>query len=106
MLTKPVEEAVLEVLSLLEHQGFGHDVTEARKDPEAFVFSLLKGIKEELPVVSAMLEWTVSMASGGEDIREAKKRLGRPEPAKPVKPARVSRVPIKGRKRKTPARAR
>ena len=49
----------------------------AGKDPEAFLFSLLKCIKEELPVVSAILQHTVHIATFDRNLKEARRSLNR-----------------------------
>ncbi len=48
----------------------------ARKDPEACVVSLLQNIKEDLPVISAILYHTVQRAAYEGDLKEARRILG------------------------------
>ena len=72
MLSKEMTQLIQEIFAFLGESG-----QLAKEDPEACLTALLKKIKEQLPDVSAMLEFTVLEAAGDvNDAKlEAKKRL-------------------------------
>ncbi len=89
MLSKPVEQLLLEVAA---HYG---DRTEqvAKKDPEAYLVSILMRIKEDLPVVSSTLMDTIEMADYDGHLNEAKQLLSPSAKSPPQKrPRSVSKV--------------
>lgn len=67
-----------EITNLLEEvfEFFGEEEREeARKDPEAYLASLLIKIKEDLPDVSATLKFTVEESTFYENLDEAREKL-------------------------------
>lgn len=83
-----------EIIDLLEEvfEYFGEqEKKEAQKEPEVYLVSLLSKIKEDLPDVSAMLEFTVEEATYHSHLDEARAKLNLAKKKAPKKVAARSR---------------
>lgn len=71
MLPKPTIELLCEIAA-----HFGPDrERKARKDPDAYLFSLLTLIKQELPHVYATLYQSIELATYDGYLKEARQKL-------------------------------
>lgn len=66
--------------------------------PEVYLISLLEGIKEDLPEVSATLDNTVDMAGFGSDTERFQKTLAVVQPNEKVQSRKVGKKSLKRRR--------
>lgn len=85
-----------EVTKLLQ-EVFGwlneEDGKRAGEYPEVYLVSLLEGIKERMPEVSAMLYSTVDRARFGSDAKRFQKVLAAVQPSEKVQSRKVGKSP-------------